>query len=187
MDPWGASLVPPWWACTLLLESSPGGAAPSVCWLLPVPLILSEHPLGTLRSPTYLLSNNLTAVHQETGFCLQPTGPEAQESALQSCLRPAGCRIVGGGREGGVCIPALSHTPNCDLEKHVSQSLPQESGQAESRIPARRTPSLQISVVGNCSSQLRTMALEGSLRNFPGPGRAERCLHPSPATNAISL
>lgn len=87
-----------------------------------------------------------------------------------------------------MCIPAWSHTPNCDLEKHVSQSLLRESGQAESIIPARRTPTLQISVVGECSSQPRTMPRGEPFRNFPEPGciasiQSEHCPHPLWATS----
>lgn len=88
-----------------------------------------EHTPG-LRSTSHLLADNLTAGHQETVSCLQ-------QVALGPPLAHWGQSL---GREGGVCIPALSHTPNSDLEKHVSQSLPQESGQAESRILARRAP-----------------------------------------------
>lgn len=142
-----------------------GGALRAVCRLLPAPLALNTL-LGSAHCVTCFRTTSLPVTRRQ--FPVFSKWLRSPGATPGSPLAHWGQSL---GREGGVCIPALSHTPNHDLEKHVSQSLPQESGQAENRIPARRTPLPSPTDIwdGGCSSQPHTRPLEGPFQNFLGP------------------
>lgn len=130
-----------------------------MCWR-PGPSFCVNTPSESRPRVTILFVSEQPRCCQETGVCIQATdlGPDSPSVVPRG--RPR--------REGGMCLPALSHSP-CALGKHVSPSLPQESGQAESRIPAGRTPALQRCAVGQLLKPSTHGAQEEPLWSRCGP------------------
>lgn len=150
------------------LHPCPGGSCSSMCWR-PGPSFCVNTPSENCPRVTILFVSKQPRCCQETGVCIQATdlGPDSPSVVPRG--RPR--------REGGMCLPALSHGP-CALGKHVSPSLPQESGQAESRIPAGGPPPCRDVLWDNCSSQAHTVPRRSPSGAAAGPPQSQR---PPPA------